>query len=184
MNLVSIIAFFLEYHPSHPFSNLQSIILPQKYHRSHPFLLSTRSMTHSTSTNTLLASIGMQPCDDIFHAQSPPSKAFMLLRQCIILRTVCIRRLVRIGRQGLRLLRCFCLCGEHACLSAAYRSLLRPCLYVCLGCLLLAARPVRICVRERHASKQMRVDVDRRLISVGVRVWQDRLRGICNVGSR
>jgi len=73
-------------------------------------------------------------------------KAFMLLRQGVSLRTVCIRRLVRIGRQGLRLLRCFCFCGEHACLSAAYRSLLRPCLYVCLGCSLLAARPVRICV--------------------------------------
>ena len=57
-------------------------------------------------------------------------------------------------------------------------------------CLLLAARPVRICVlpilcvRVRHASKQMRVDVDRSVISAGVSVWQDRLRGICNVGSR
>ena len=70
------------------------------------------------------------------------------------------------------------------------RSLLRPCLYVCFGCSLLAARPVRICVlpilcvRVRHASKQMRVDVDRSVISAGVSVWQDRLRGICNVGSR
>ena len=69
----------------------------------------------------------------------PGTVTIMLLHQCVSLRTVCIRRLVRIGRQGLRLLRCFCLCGEHACLSAAYRSLLRPCLYVCLGCLLLAA---------------------------------------------
>ena len=115
-------------------------------HRIHFIYLPDRSMTHSTSTNTLLDSIGMQPCDDFFHSQSLPSKAFMLLRQGVSLRTVCIRRLVRIGRQGLRLLRCFCFCGEHACLSAAYRSLLRSCLYVCLGCLLLAARPVRICV--------------------------------------
>ena len=62
------------------------------------------------------------------------------------------------------------------CLSrllAACCLLLARCEYVCC-----------LCVRERHASKQMRVDVDRRLISVGVRVWQDRLRGICNVGSR
>ena len=167
------------------------MILPQKYHRSHSFLLSTRSMTHSTATNTLLASIGMQPCDDIFHAQSPPSKAFMLLRQCIILRTVCIRRLVRIGRQGLRLLRCFCLCGEHGCLSAAYRSLLRPCLYVLsrllAACCVLLARCECVCclrVRVRPASKQMRVDVDRSVVSSGVSAWQDWLRGICNVGSR
>ena len=65
---------------------------------------------------------------------------------CYCVRVLVYAQCARIGRQGLRLLRCFCFCGEHACLSAAYRSLLRSCLYVCLGCSLLAARPVRICV--------------------------------------
>ena len=72
-------------------------------------------------------------------------KACMQLRQCVSLRTVCIRRLVRIGRQGLRLLRCFCLCGEHACLCA--RCFVRVCMSVSAArCLLRAARPVRMCV--------------------------------------
>ena len=118
-------------------------------------------------------------------------KACMQLRQCVSLRTVCSRPFVRIGRQGLRLLRCFCLCGEHGCLSAAYRSLLRPCLYVLsrllAACCVLLARCECVCclrVRVRPASKQMRVDVDRSVVSSGVSAWQDWLRGICNVGSR
>jgi hypothetical protein len=109
------------------------------------------STNHRTLSFTSIDHHAFHPFTDLlvlrwYFPCSVPFKAFMLLRQGVSLRTVCIRRLVRIGRQGLRLLRCFCFCGEHACLSAAYRSLLRSCLYVCLGCLLLAARPVRICV--------------------------------------
>ena len=96
-------------------------------------------MTHSTSTNTLLDSIGMQPCDDFFHSQSLPSKAFMLLRQGVSLRTVCEDRQAGITTVALFLfLWRACMFVRRLPLAAAFVS-------VCLS-RLLAARPVRICV--------------------------------------
>ena len=73
----------------------------------------------------------------------PGTVTIMLLHQCVSLRTVCIRRLVRIGRQGLRLLRCFCLCGEHACLCA--RCFVRVCMSVLAARCLLLARCEYVC---------------------------------------
>ena len=70
-------------------------------------------------------------------------KACMQLRQCVSLRTVCSRPFVRIGRQGLRLLRCFCLCGEHACLCA--RCFVRVCMSVSAARCLLLARCEYVC---------------------------------------
>ena len=139
------------------------MILPQKYHPSARLLLQCKPITasyHSQPWTLSQSSHSFLIVTHPIHFFYLPDlrfylacslvmivsmhshhhlKACMQLRQCVSLRTVCSRPFVRIGRQGLRLLRCFCLCGEHACLSAAYRSLLRPCLYVCLGCLLLAA---------------------------------------------